>query len=190
MDALVEIHRVLYRGKEDHEGDILPWKEQGPEVKRVVERWFETDCCRLLGHRHTLIPTAYDHPLVRLSSRQAVLTHFVLLHLLSTAYLPSITPANIIFHVRNITSQLRSRLLGSDERERDVRDVEEGTMMRKGKTKLLEEEWMCASDEKKPLEQDVQIDKDSGRWFRIWDVSADCKEIGNMECYGEISREG
>ena len=46
MDALVEIHRVIYRGKQDleAEGRILGWNEQGKEVRRVVERWFEGDC--------------------------------------------------------------------------------------------------------------------------------------------------
>lgn len=54
MDALVEIHRVLYRGKEDHMGETVPWREQGPEVRRVVERWFETDCCELHQHLKVL----------------------------------------------------------------------------------------------------------------------------------------
>lgn len=46
MDALVEIHRVLYRGREDMKWSDgqLRWDEQGQEVKRVVERWFEGDC--------------------------------------------------------------------------------------------------------------------------------------------------
>jgi hypothetical protein len=44
MDALVEIHRVLYRGREDLDDRALNWNEQGQEVKRVVERWFEADC--------------------------------------------------------------------------------------------------------------------------------------------------
>jgi hypothetical protein len=50
MDALVDIHRVLYRGREDRvqgEGDGQEgssWEEQGKEVQRVVERWFEGDC--------------------------------------------------------------------------------------------------------------------------------------------------
>ena len=40
MDALVEIHRVLYRGRLNDES----WESQGAEVKRVIERWFEADC--------------------------------------------------------------------------------------------------------------------------------------------------
>jgi hypothetical protein len=58
MDALVEIHRVLYRGREDMEtfdgrGRTLKWDEQGKEVKRVVERWFEGDCRESRSPRRT-----------------------------------------------------------------------------------------------------------------------------------------
>lgn len=55
MDALVDIHRVLYRGKEDLDGKALSWNEQGQEVRRVVERWFEADCCelRIVAHEKT-----------------------------------------------------------------------------------------------------------------------------------------
>lgn len=51
MDAVVEIHRVLYRGREDvplrqamGESSGPGWNEQEKEVKRVVDRWFEGDC--------------------------------------------------------------------------------------------------------------------------------------------------
>lgn len=46
MDAVVEIHRVLYRGREDVSSRVAEqaWAEQGREVKRVVERWFEEEC--------------------------------------------------------------------------------------------------------------------------------------------------
>ena len=44
MDALVEIHRVLYRGRELGDGS---WVNQGAEVRRVIERWFEADCGEL-----------------------------------------------------------------------------------------------------------------------------------------------
>lgn len=52
MDALVDIHRVLYRGREDQLSDNSgSWArekrglegEMG-EVERVVKRWFEGDC--------------------------------------------------------------------------------------------------------------------------------------------------
>ena len=42
MDALVDIHRVLYRGKEVRVG--AGWNEQSQEIQRVMERWFEYDC--------------------------------------------------------------------------------------------------------------------------------------------------
>lgn len=54
MDALVDIHRVLYRGREDRiqgggeDQEGSSWEEQGKEVQRVVERWFEGDCRELL----------------------------------------------------------------------------------------------------------------------------------------------
>lgn len=41
MDALVDIHRVLYRGRENMEDDSELDKE---EIRRVTERWFEGDC--------------------------------------------------------------------------------------------------------------------------------------------------
>jgi hypothetical protein len=46
MDALVDIHRVLYRGREnmdgiDGDGDGN-WDTE--EIRRVMERWFERDC--------------------------------------------------------------------------------------------------------------------------------------------------
>jgi len=27
-------------------------------------------------------------------------------------------------------------------------------------------------------------ERESGRWWKVWDVRADCREIGGMECYG------
>lgn len=45
LDALIDIHRVLYRGSEFEEGeDNAAWSEHGKEVKRVIEQWFEGDC--------------------------------------------------------------------------------------------------------------------------------------------------
>lgn len=45
MDALVDIHRVLYRGRENMDDDNELDKE---EIRRVTERWFEGDCCESL----------------------------------------------------------------------------------------------------------------------------------------------
>lgn len=47
MDALVDIHRVLYRGRENMADDV----DEGlvnEEIRRVTERWFEGDCCEFL----------------------------------------------------------------------------------------------------------------------------------------------
>lgn len=46
MDAVVEIHRVLYRGREDiaSQRADMSWDQQGAEVRRVIKRWFEDEC--------------------------------------------------------------------------------------------------------------------------------------------------
>ncbi|KAK8869475.1 hypothetical protein IAR55_000039 [Kwoniella newhampshirensis] len=180
MDALVEIHRVLYRGKEDLEMDhrVLKWEDQGKEVKRVVERWFEGDC-------------VYDHPLLRVTSRQSLLMHFILLHLLSTLYLPSITPSALLQHARNLTSRLRNRLLGIDR----AHDLSKKSHIQKKQLLLPkepaeEEEWLGLPLKQggrgaSLIEEDNLSDgeEDEDGWWKLWDVRADCKEIGEMECY-------
>ncbi|KAK4689104.1 coatomer subunit zeta, partial [Tremellales sp. Uapishka_1] len=157
MDALVEIHRVLYRGEEETGGSKdVKLAEQGKEVKRVLERWFEGDC-------------VYDHPLVRISSRQSLMSHFVLLQLLSTVYLPSFTPSSLIYYSRYAFARVRNRLLGIE----DPVDVEAA----KGKIALST--WY-GLDERKEGEGD---ERKLGKWWKLWEVSAECKEMGGMECY-------
>lgn len=41
MEAVIDIHRVLYRGSDDISAS---WSEQGREIQRVVDQWFEGDC--------------------------------------------------------------------------------------------------------------------------------------------------
>ena len=48
-----------------------------------------------------------------------------------------------------------------------------------GKGKEVEEEWLGLDVGKD------EGDEDWENWWRVWDVGADCKEIGGMECYGE-----
>jgi len=173
MDALVAIHRVLYRGRQDleYEGRSLGWVEKGKEVRRVVERWFEGDCgrsTRASSDSSLTRSVVYDHPLVRVSSRQSLLAHLILLHLMSSLYLPSLTPAALIHHARGLTSHLRNWLIGVDDEE-------------PGKEKEAEEEWLGVETGKHEREED---DVNDGSWWRVWDVGADCKEIGAMECYG------
>jgi hypothetical protein len=164
LEALVDIHRVLYRGGEDPADTSSPaWAEQGREVKRVMEQWFEGDC-------------VYDHPLVRLSSRQSVLTHFALLQLLSTAYLPSFTPSSLLLHARSLTSRVRSALLGPDylpspsANARDKRAVVDPI-----------DEWLASSGQHHGSVMH-RNNADEG-WWKLWDVSAECRDIGCMECY-------
>jgi hypothetical protein len=35
--------------------------------------------------------------------------------------------------------------------------------------------------------EDVDEGESRGRWWKVWDVRADCREIGGMECYGMSS---
>jgi hypothetical protein len=51
MDALVDIHRVLYRGRENMDDDNELDKK---EISRVTERWFEGDCCESLFYSSML----------------------------------------------------------------------------------------------------------------------------------------
>ncbi|WVQ86174.1 hypothetical protein IAT38_008342 [Cryptococcus sp. DSM 104549] len=171
MDALVEIHRILYRGREDMEmlaargEEMGGWEDEAGEVRRVVERWFEGDC-------------VYDHPLLRVTSRRALLTHFILLHLLSTAYLPSLTPSALLLHARHLTSGLRNRLMGLEEPRPGG-----------GKVSGLgeEEEWLGL-----PQRGETAGKRETGTgerkegWWRLWEVTADCREIGEMECYDGV----
>jgi hypothetical protein len=46
MDALVDIHRVLYRGRENVVDLQEDWDSE--DVGRVVDRWFEGDCSEFL----------------------------------------------------------------------------------------------------------------------------------------------
>lgn len=117
--------------------------------------------------------TVYDHPLARVSTRQSLLTHFILLHLFSTVYIPSLTPSSVLHHAHNVASRLRNRLVGED-------DIECGPGMSgrgKGKGVALDpEDWLGLSEGAK--EDDVD------GWWRLWEVGAECKEIGAMDCYG------
>ena len=128
---------------------------------------------------YALTTTAYDHPLVRISSRQACLTHFALLHLMSTCYLPSLTPSAILYHVTSLTSRIRSRLLGDGEAEADVEAVP-SKLDKKGKMQAVENAWSEIVEEEKD-----EVALRQARWWRLWDVSANCKEIGNIDCDGE-----
>lgn len=121
-------------------------------------------------------PLVYDHPLIRLSSRQSVLTHFALLQLLSTAYVPSLTPSSILLHARNLTSRIRGAVLGTDDLPGDVAR----TMSAKGKQPAVDpvDQWLATSNN--------AIDHrnyNSDGWWKLWDVSAECRDIGCMECY-------
>ncbi|WVQ69676.1 uncharacterized protein L199_007896 [Kwoniella botswanensis] len=193
MDALVEIHRVLYRGKEDLQVKRieLTLREEVDQVKRVVDRWFESDC-------------VYDQPLVHLTSRETMLMHFALLHAFGTVYLPSIRPSALIIHLKEVISLLRISLLPIEEHGKSPGaegKKKESDMIEWPKSPGEEEHLlglglgMSAADEhllttRKPSlhsSRDHTALSDGSKtydgWWKLWDVTADCKEIGEMECY-------
>ena len=115
---------------------------------------------------------AYDHPLVQVTSRSSLLSHFQLLHLISSLYLPSISPRALVEHTRSITSHLKTKIIGTEANV--PRDLEKRVSV-KGKEKAV---WDL---------DDVDEGESGGRWWKVWDVRADCREIGGMECYGRPS---
>lgn len=185
MDALVDIHRVLYRGREDRgqEGQGgSSWEEQGKEVQRVVERWFEGDCRKFHSMIYILDEAdyiVYDHPLVALTSRESILSHFILLHLISSIHLPTLTPNGLVEHARSITSSLKDSILGNNDFG-SAELAHERPKSVKGKERAWSEELGIGLDVS-PHEERVGR---QGRWWKAWEVSADCREIGGMECYG------
>lgn len=135
------------------------------------------------------LSAVYDHPLVQLSSRQALLAHFVLLHLFSTVSLPTLTPSSLLHHARTATSLIRSRWVGDDP---DAPSDPEAAPIKSAKAKdmprmALEEESLGLPSQDQSsdaLNLVCNSDGEAGqRWWKVWDVKADCIEIGSMECY-------
>lgn len=132
--------------------------------------------------------TVYDHPLVALTSRESILSHFILLHLVSSLHLPSITPSALVQHARSITSSLKDKILGNNELRHEELELErpESKPSAKGKERAWSEELGLGlgSSESGHGEIDRIRGEGKGKWWRAWEVSADCREIGGMECYG------
>ncbi|WWD09734.1 hypothetical protein V865_007862 [Kwoniella europaea PYCC6329] len=193
MDALVEIHRVLYRGKEDLQVKRieLTLGEEVDQVKRVVDRWFESDC-------------VYDQPLVHLTSRESMLTHFALLHAFGTVYLPSMRPSALIIHLKEVISLLRISLLAIEEhvksaeaegkkKESDMTELpkspgEEEHLLGLGLGMSEADDHPLTTRKSSPHPSRDHIALSDGSktydgWWKLWDVTADCKEIGEMDCY-------
>jgi hypothetical protein len=128
-------------------------------------------------HRRADLSLVYDHPLLRISSRQSLLTHYILLHLLSTLYLPAITPQSLVYHIGTLASLLRDQAIGSRWDSQEKADVEAG--------KVDDVEWSI----RKGRRGQMAKDNEQSRWWRLWEVSAECMDIGGMECYGKSSAE-
>ena len=112
----------------------------------------------MIGRDRLITTIVYDHPLVRVTSRKALLSHFMLLHLVSTLYLPALTPTALLHHARGLTSYLRGRLIGLD-------DLEAGEIIK-------------TVDDEEYTKEEAELVSDM--WWRVWDVDAACKEIGGM----------
>jgi hypothetical protein len=130
--------------------------------------------------------TVYDHPLVALTSRESILSHFILLHLVSSLQLPSMTPNALVQHARSVTSSLKDRILGNSELQHEGLELERPKPKSsvKGKEKAWSEELGLGLGSLDSVRGDIDRVRGKGRWWRAWEVSAECREIGGMECYG------
>jgi hypothetical protein len=130
----------------------------------------------------------YDHPLVALTSRESILSHFILLHLVSSLHLPSIAPSALVEHARSITSSLKNRILGNNELRLKEVELQSRKPSAKGKQRAWSEELGLGLDTLDSIRGDVNRvrgeRRGKGKWWRAWEVSAECREIGGMECYG------
>jgi len=83
-----------------------------------------------------------------------------------------------------LTSVLRRRLLSREHSKLSC--VEAGPAAKldrmKGKEKM-DHEWFGLPGQN----QEKTLKHNNDGWWRLWDVSADCREIGGMECYGELT---
>lgn len=84
----------------------------------------------------------------------------------------------MLLHARNLTSRIRGVFLSSDE----IPAVEARARDAKGKRVVDPvDEWLETSGNRQPV---VHRDHKNDGWWKLWDVSAECRDIGCMECYG------
>lgn len=133
----------------------------------------------------------YDHPLISIPSRPSLLSHFILLHLLSDVSIPALTPAVLFTRARELTADLRRRLLSGVLTEGDV-ETGDMVLANKGKGKRqhvdlaeswAEGEWHESRTSGVPTDRHrVGQPSQASRW-NLWKVGAECREIGGVECY-------
>ena len=98
-----------------------------------------------------------------------------------------------------MTWYLRSRILSTDDEQEH--DVEAMTALVRSNTKgkareagLAPETWVesgCTTNVDAITAEgqaDMQHDVEGGLWWKLWEISAACKDIGGMECYGQSYR--
>ncbi|EIW66354.1 hypothetical protein TREMEDRAFT_65632 [Tremella mesenterica DSM 1558] len=196
LDTLLEIHRVLYGGEQIKA--CMAERREG--VKQLVERFFEGD-------------VVYDHPLVKLTSRNAVVTHFTLCNLASTLYLPSVTPTGMKQHTKAVITIFgqqvtvvgssvasrawyvvslilpKPRTISFDPEKAALTALSKEKGKGKGKGKETEKEKM---KEKEVEEGKGQMEKETKRWYpdggneawwRLYDISSEFKDLGALETF-------
>lgn len=157
-----------------------------------------------------LIGIVYDDPVLRIPSRSSLLTHLLLLHLISSGSIPAPTPSNVLRYTklalhRGVQSVLAitspfgvSGRKGGDEesgsgvgagyRDLDLkgkgRDISasEKKGNSKGKGKASKPEKMELGNFKAEEVSGGGARKGKDKW-KLWEVGAECLEIGGMECY-------
>ena len=68
------------------------------------------------------------------------------------------------------------------ERNRDIESSPIDLVNTNGKGKLIDPKWNVGSEM-------FEKDKDQSRWWRLWDVSANCTDIGNLHTQSELIRQ-
>lgn len=129
------------------------------------------------------------------------MTHFILLHLLASGSIPALTPSNALLHARLISRRLSRRIkdslsfrsfssfsggdVNTETSSREVKDNGKGK--EKAENDLVTEEYQerlsitNAQIEEREMNQKGKVIR-GDRW-KLWDVGAECTEIGGMECY-------
>ena len=138
---------------------------------------------------------AYDNPFAKVSSRQSLISHFILLHLVSCGQLPPLSSRSLFSLATSISKQVLgyANVIGDEGTEvsnakgKEKAEIGLG-IHHTGETDLLKNGDLSFETIKpiKGLGGAHQSDTEGGgpSWWRLWDVTAECRELGSIECYG------